>query len=291
MRAQWKGFLSFGGVSCPVALYTASSSSDRIAFATINRKTGNRVRREYVDVETGKSVERENQVKGYEVDNGQFVVLTADEVAAAVPESDKTMRVEAYIDCGAIDDVYFDKPYYLVPSDRTGVDAFMAIRDGLRDGKVAAIATAVLFRRARTVLIRAHGKGLVATTLNYDYEVRSATTAFASVPDLKIKGEMLDLARHIISTKAGAFDPREFHDRYEASLADLVKAKLEGRSLPKRKAPVASRPNDLLEALRLSAGAPTPQDARAAANANEGPRRSKTVAKSPAATAPPRKAS
>lgn len=291
MRAQWKGFLSFGGVSCPVALYTASSSSDRIAFATINRKTGNRVRREYVDVETGKPVARENQVKGYEVDNGQFVVLTPDEVAAAVPESDKTMRVEAYIECGAIDDVYFDKPYYLVPSNRTGTDAFMAIRDGLRDGKVAAIAKAVLFRRARTVLIRAHGKGLIATTLNYDYEVRSATAAFESVPDLKIKGEMLDLAKHIINTKAGAFDPREFHDRYEASLADLVKAKLEGRSLPKRKAPVASRPNDLLEALRLSAGAPTAKDARAAANANAGPRRSKAVAKSPVAAAPRRKAS
>jgi DNA end-binding protein Ku len=267
MRAQWKGFLQFGGVSCAVALYTAASTADRIAFATINKSTGNRVKREYVDVETGKPVEREQQVKGYEFDDGRFITLTPEEVAAALPEGDKSLKVDAFILCSDVQDTFFDKPYYLVPADRLSYDAFALLRDGMRDAKVAAIAKAIL---ARTVLIRPHGNGLIANTLNYDYEVRSAKEAFKEVPPLEIKGEMLDLAQHIIDTKSGTFDPRHFSDRYEAALAELVKAKLEGRSSPKRKAPIASKPSDLLEALRMSAGGVGPRGGakRAAANAN-----------------------
>ena len=134
-RANWKGFITYGEVSCPVALYTAASASERIAFNTLNRKTGNRVRREFVDSETGKRVEREDQVKGYEIDNGQFVVLEPEEVAAAVPGSDKTLKIDAFIPCSEIDDVYFDKPYYLAP-DKTGLDAFVVLRDGMKKAKV-----------------------------------------------------------------------------------------------------------------------------------------------------------
>lgn len=289
MRAQWKGFLQFGGVSCAVALYTAASTAERIAFATINKSTGNRVKREYVDVETGKPVEREQQVKGYEFDDGRFVTLTPEEVAAALPEGDKALKVEAFIPCSGVDDTYFDKPYYLTPADKLSNDAFALLRDGMRDAKVAAIAKAILFRRARTVLIRPHGNGLIANTLNYDYEVRSAKEAFTEVPALEIKGEMLELAQHIISTKFGTFDPREFHDRYENALADLVRAKLEGRSLPKRKTPIASKPSDLLEALRMSAGGATPSARRAAANVNATTRRAKPAAKVAEAAAPRRK--
>jgi DNA end-binding protein Ku len=160
----------------------------------------------------------------------------------------------------------------------------------MKEAKVAAIAKVTLFRRARTVLIRAHGKGLIATTLNFDYEVRPAAKIFESVPDLSIKGEMLDLAKHIITTKKGDFDPAEFRDRYEAALGELVKAKLQGRSLPKRKAPVASRPNDLLAALRMSAGVSGGKVAPAAANVNSGAQRQKSAAKAPGAGAPRRKA-
>jgi DNA end-binding protein Ku len=269
-RAQWKGFLKFGEVTAAVALYTASSASDRIAFNTLNRATGNRVRRELIDGETGDPVEKEDQVKGYEIENGQYIVLEPDEVAAAVPESDKTLRVQSFVPCSEIDDVYFDKPYYLAP-DRIGADAFILLRDGMKQAKVAAIAQTVLFRRMRTVLIRAHGKGLIATTLNFDCEVRSSDKAFEEMPDLEIKGEMLELAQHIISTKKGEFHASEFDDRYEVALAELVKAKMEGRALPKRKVPKVSKPNDLLQALRESAGAiaaTAPQ--RAAANANVG---------------------
>jgi DNA end-binding protein Ku len=253
-RANWKGFLKIAEIACPVALYTAASTSERIAFHTINRKTGNRVRRQFVDSETGKPVERDDQVKGYEVASGEYVVLEPEEVAAAVPNSDKTLAVDAFIRCGDIDDVYFDKPYYLAPPDRHGAEVFGLIRDGMRAQKVAALAQTVLFRRVRTVLIHAHGDGLIATTLNFDYEVRSAKDAFDDVPDLKIKGEMLELAEHIIKTKKGKFDPAAFDDRYEAALAELVKAKMQGKKIEVRKEPKPEKVVNLMAALRESAG-------------------------------------
>ena len=297
-RAQWKGFLKFGEVTAGVALYTAASTSDRITFNTINSATGNRVNRVFIDSETEKLVPKEAQTKGFEIENGRYLVIDPDEVAATIPESDKTLEIEAFIPCSDVDDVYFDKPYYLTP-DRMGSDAFAALRDGMRKSKVAAIARTVLFRRMRTVLIRPHGKGLIATTLNYDYEVRSSAKAFEDMPKLEIEGEMLDLAKHIISTKKGTFDPATFDDRYEAALAELVKAKVEGKALPKRKKIEVSQPSDLLAALRESAGllkAAETKPERTAANANAGTGRKRAargaVGKSAASkTAPQRKAS
>jgi DNA end-binding protein Ku len=253
-RANWKGFLTVAEVSCPVALYTAASTSERIAFHTLNRATGNRVRRQLIDSDTGKPVDRDDQVKGYEVGSGEYIILDPDEVAAAVPNSDKTLSVSTFIGCGDIDDVYFDKPYYLAPTDRHAEEAYALIREGMRKKKVAALAQTVLFRRVRTVLIRAHGAGLIATTLNFDYEVRSTKDAFDSVPDLKIKGEMLELAEHIIKTKSGKFNPKDYDDRYEAALAEVVKAKIEGRKIDVRKEPRQDKVVDLMAALRESAG-------------------------------------
>ncbi|MBB4509691.1 MULTISPECIES: Ku protein [Rhizobium] len=297
-RAQWKGFLKFGEVSCGVALYTAASTSERITFNTINKATGNRVNRIFIDSETEDPVPKEAQTKGFEIENGQYIIIDPEEVSAAIPESNKTLEIEAFIPCSDVDDVYFDKPYYLTP-DKMGGDAFAALRDAMKKSMVAAIARTVLFRRMRTVLIRPHGKGLIASTLNYDYEVRSSEKAFEEMPKLKIQGEMLDLAKHIISTKKGEFDPATFDDRYEAALADLVKAKIEGKSLPKPKKVQVSKPNDLLAALRESAGmmkAAADQPKRTAANANTGTGRQRAArgaaAKSAASkAAPQRKAS
>ncbi len=271
-RAQWKGFVKFGEVTCGVALYTAASTSDRITFNTINKATGNRVNRVFIDSDTEELVTKEAQTKGFEIENGQYLIIDPDEIAAAIPERDKTLEIEAFIPCTDVDDVYFDKPYYLTP-DKMGSDAFSALRDGMKKSKVAAIARTVLFRRMRTVLIRPHGKGLIATTLNYDYEVRSSKQAFEDMPKIKIEGEMLDLAKHIISTKKGEFDPSAFDDRYEAALGELVKAKIEGKAVPKRKKVEVSKPNDLLAALRESAGMGKKAEdnpKRTAANANKG---------------------
>jgi DNA end-binding protein Ku len=296
-RAQWKGFLKFGEVSCGVALYTAASTSDRITFNTVNTATGNRVNRVFIDSETEEPVPKEAQTKGFEIENGQYIIIDPEEVAATIPESNKTLEIEAFIPCSDVDDVFFDKPYYLTP-DRMGSDAYAALRDGMRKSNVAAIARTILFRRMRTVLIRPHGKGLIATTLNYDYEVRSSKKAFEEMPKIKIEGEMLDLAKHIIGTKKGEFDPATFDDRYEAALAELVKAKIEGKALPKKKKVEVSKPNDLLAALRESAGmmkAAADKPKRTAANANAGtggqPAARGTATKSSSSkTAPQRKA-
>lgn len=296
-RAQWKGFIKFGEVSAGVALYTAASTSDRITFNTINTATGNRVNRVFIDSETEEPVPKEAQTKGFEIENGQYIIIDPDEVAATIPESNKTLEIEAFIPCSDVDDVYFDKPYYLTP-DKMGSDAFAALRDGMRKSKVAGIARTVLFRRMRTVLIRPHGKGMIATTLNFDYEVRSSKKAFEEMPKLKIEGEMLDLAKHIISTKKGEFDPASFDDRYEAALAEMVKAKVEGKALPKRKKVEVSQPNDLLAALRESAGlmkTAEEKPKRTAANANAGsgrqrPARGATPKTASSKAAPQRKA-
>jgi DNA end-binding protein Ku len=130
-RANWKGYLKVAELTCPVALYPAASTSERIAFHTLNRDTGHRVQRQFIDSDTGKPVEREDQVKGYEIGNNEYIVLEPEEVAAAVPESDKTLAVEAFIPVDELDDIYFDKPYYLTPSDKHGQEAFALIRDGL----------------------------------------------------------------------------------------------------------------------------------------------------------------
>ena len=252
-RANWKGFLKLGELSCPVALYTAASESERIAFHTLNRATGHRVRRQFIDSETGKPVEREEQVKGYEVGQHEYVTFEPEEIASVIPNGDKTLAIDAFLTCNDIDALYFDRPYYLAPTDAVAAEVFELIRSGMAAKKVAAIARTVLFRRVRTLLIRPDDKGMIATTLNYDYEVRSSAEAFEGLSGRKIDPEMLELAKHIITTKKGKFDPAQFHDRYEQALTELVKAKLEGRPLPKAAKLAPTKVVDLMEALRKSA--------------------------------------
>ena len=252
-RAIWSGVIKIAEVICPVKMYTAATTSERIALHMVNRKTGNRLHRVYVDEKTDKPVASEDQVKGYETHDGSYVVLEPDEIAAAIPNSDKSLTVDTFIGCGNIDPTYFDRPYYLLPASDATQDSFVLIREALRSRKAAAIAHTVLFRRLRPVLIRAHRKGLIATTLNFDYEVRSSTDAFADLTKRKIDPEMLELAQHILKTKAGKFEPEKFQDRYEEALANLVRAKIEGRKVIPLRRPEPTKPNDLLEALRLSA--------------------------------------
>lgn len=253
-RAVWKGVIRIAEIVCPVAMYTAASTSERIALHLVNRKTGHRLRRVYVDEKTDKPVENDDQVKGYETSEGRYVVLEPEEIAAAVPDSDKVLAVDNFIACNRIEPTYLDRPYYLLPSSEVAEETFVLIREALRHSKAAAIAHAVLFRRLRPVLIRAHRKGLIATTLNFDYEVRSSADAFKDVTKRKIDPEMLKLAQHILKTKAGKFAPEKFDDRYEEALAELVKAKMEGRKIVPIRQPKPTKSSDLLEALRMSAG-------------------------------------
>jgi DNA end-binding protein Ku len=253
-RASWRGFLTIEALSCPVALYTAVSSADRLSFNIINRKTGHRVERQFVDSETGKPVSRDDQVKGYRLEQGDYIIIGDDEIASITPHGDKTLTVESFIDSDDIDKLFFERPYYLAPGPGEGGEVLALIAEAMRARKVTALARAVLFRRYRTMLIRPREDGLIATLLNFDYEVRSAKEAFKAIPDLKITDEMLDLAGHIIATKQGEFNPAAYEDRYEAALVELVKAKIEGKPLPKKKPAKEEKVVDLLQALRESAG-------------------------------------
>jgi len=253
-RANWKGYLKAGELTCAVALYTAASTSERISFHIINRDTGNRVHRQLIDSETEREVSNDDIVKGYELENGEYVVLEQEEIAAALPGSDKTLDMADFIGCDAIDTVYLERPYYLAPTDGAALEVFALIRDGMRAKKVAALVQTVLFRRLRTLLIRPDGDGMIATTLNFDYEVRPADEAFDDIPDIKIADEMLDLAKHIIGTKKKAFDPEAFDDRHENALQEMIKAKIEGRKIKLAPPPKETKVTDLMEALRQSAG-------------------------------------
>lgn len=254
-RAQWKGHLRVDEISCAVALYTAASTAERTRFHMVNADTGNRLKREFVDEKSGKPVPRDEQVKGYETDENRYIILEQDEIDAVIPQSDKILTIDAFIACRDVDTVYFDKPYYLAPADEVAEDAFRLIRDGMRKNKVAALAQTVLFRRARALMVRPHGAGLVANTLNFDYQVRSAGKAFKNVASPRIKKEMLDLASHIIGTMSAEFDPSESEDRYEEAVAELVRAKIEGRKIKPVRQRKQEKVVDLMAALRESAKA------------------------------------
>lgn len=279
-RANWKGFVKISELTIPVALYSAATTSERVSFHTINRKTGNRVRRQFVDEETEQPVEKENQVKGYEISQGQYVIIEPKEMQEAIPESDKTISIQTFLPYSDVDTAYFDKPYFLAPAGNVANEGFGLISEGMRRKNVVALGRAVLFRRLRTLLLRAQGPLLVAHTLHFDYEVRTASEIFDDIPELKIEGEMLDLAKHIIKTKSGKFNPREFDDRYEEALAELVRAKIAGREFKQPKPLKETKVIDLMDALRQSAeaaGKPAPK--------------AKTARKKKTEAAPRRKAS
>ncbi|POO54928.1 Ku protein [Agrobacterium rosae] len=252
-RASWKGHIKFGDFACEVGLYSAITSSEKISFNIVNRKTGNRVERQYVDSDTGEQVDKSDQVRGFELDNGDHVIVEGDEIAALMPDSNKVIDIENFIACDDIDKLYFDRPYFLAATDGDGEDALSLLAQAMQRQNVVAIAEAVLFRRNRNLIIRPHGKALIATTLSFDYEVRSQNTTFKSIPDMKFDDEMLELASHIIKKRAGKFDPAAYADRYNDALAELVKAKIEGRPIKKPIEEKRDNVVDLKEALRRSA--------------------------------------
>lgn len=274
-RAVWKGHLTIDQLICPVALTSAVSTSERVTLHVMNRRTGHRLRRLFVDSVTGAEVDRDAQVKGWEQGPDDYLAIEPEEIAAVLPVSDKRLVVEAFIACSDVDDLYFDKPYYLRPADPSGAEVYALICRGLADNHVAALASAVLFRRNRRVLVRPHAGGLIATMLNFDYAVRSAEEVFQEVPAVKIDAEMLELAQHIIRTKHGRFDPEDFDDRYEKALADLVRAKREGRPIVRPKPQPPARVIDLKEALRASAGLPAGRTSSGKAGGKAAPRRRK----------------
>jgi DNA end-binding protein Ku len=254
-RALWKGRIEApGGFECGVGLYSALSSAEKVSFHIVNRKTGNRVERHFIDAETEEPVERDQQVRGFQLDDGNYVLIEPETLKALVPQSDKTITVRHFLPCDAVDKLYFDKPYFLGPASAADEEAFAAFAQALENSSTAAFAEAVLFRRNRAIIIHVQDGALLGATLNYDYEVRSARNAFRGLKDPDYDADLLELAGHLIDSKMGKFDPSAFPDRYNAALMELVDAKMEGRKLPKAKLEPDRKVIDLREALRLSAG-------------------------------------
>ena len=252
-RPNWKGYLKLSLVSCPIALYPATSSGERISFRQINKKTGNRLRQQLVDEDSREPVEVQDKGRGYEVAKGQYIQVEEDELDAIQVESTHTIEIEKFVPLSEIDVRYFDSPYYLIPDDQVGLDAFSVIRDAMASKKMVGIGQVVLQKRERPILLEAFGKGIRGMTLRYPYEVRSETEYFQDIPDLKIAPDMLKLAQHIIDTKAAHFEPSAFVDRYEIELVELLKKKQAGLP-PKKTEPRMPRPtgSNIFDLLRRS---------------------------------------
>ena len=209
-RAYWKGYLKLSLVSCPVALYPASSSSERVSFNRINSKTGNRLQQQMVDAESGEPVDKENISRGYEYAKGQYIIVEDDELEKIKIESTHTIEIDSFVPRAEIDDRYMSSPYYLSPTDQVGQEAFSVIRDVMREKKMVGLGRVVLTRREHVVMLEPFDKGLLATTLRYAYEIRDHAEYFEDIPNLKLPAEMMKLAAHIVDTKAEHFDPKKF---------------------------------------------------------------------------------
>lgn len=252
-RPAWKGYLKLSLVSCAVELTNTTDHSEKVSFRVINRKTGNTVKRQYVDSVTGKPVADADEVKGYEIGDDEYLLVEEDEIDAVQIESSHTLSIEHFVDRADIPQIYFDTPYYVTPSDDVSEEAFAVIREAMARQRKAGIARIVLYRRERPVMIEPFDKGLLLTTLRYDKTVRKPEEIFDGLGQPKLDTELIDLATHIIGKKQAAFDPSGFEDRYAQALLDLIQAKQKGRKPPVVQA--AERPANvvnLFEALKKS---------------------------------------
>src|ERR1700739_1472797 len=261
-RANWKGFLRLSLVTCPVALYPATSESEKISFNQLNKKTGHRIKYLKVDADTGEEVPNEDIVKGYMLDKDMFVEVSKDELEDIALESTRTIDIDEFVDKAEIAPRYLIRPYYLRPDGKVGHDAFAVIRETIREMNKVAIGRVVLTNREHIIALEPMDKGLVGTLLRYPYEVRSEEEHFDEIQDVKVTNDMLDLAKHIVNQKSGRFEPEKFEDHYETALVDLINSKRSGKPITPRERPRGENVVDLMEALRRSVrGAATERSA------------------------------
>jgi DNA end-binding protein Ku len=251
-RAYWKGYLKLSLVSCPVALYPATSDREKISFHQIHKQTGNRIRYKKVDADTGREVDNADIIKGYEISKGEYVEVEPKELEAVEIESKRVIEIEQFVPKDEIDELYINNPYYLVPDGEVGQQAFAVIREAIRKEGMVALAKVVFTSREHIIAIEARGKGMMGVTLRYPYEVREEGDYFDDIENERVPKDMLDLATHIVGTKKGKFQPEKFEDRYEDALKSLIKKKQKGEKIetPKERAP--SNVVSLMDALRQS---------------------------------------
>jgi DNA end-binding protein Ku len=252
-RAYWKGSLKLSLVSCPVLLYPASTSAEKTRFHMINKETGNRLKQQMVDAESGDIVEGDQKARGYELKKGEYVEIEKDELDAVQIESNHTIDIDSFVPKEEIDKRYLNHPYYIAPDGKAGVDAFAVIRDAMKDQDRVALARIVLTNREHIIAIEPLGKGLLGTTLRYPYELRDEGEYFDGIKSPKVSKDMIELAGHILKTKAAHFDPSSFTDEYENALKKLVRRKAAGK--PVETAEREEKPDNvisLMDALKQS---------------------------------------
>ena len=254
-RPYWKGYLKLSLVSCSVALFPATSNGERISFHWLNRETGNRLRQLMVDSSTNEPVEREDRVRGYQIAKNDYLVIEDEDLDAVEIESSHTVEIERFVPRSEIDPVYLDSAYYLAPNDKVAEEAFAVIREAMEAQGVVGLGRAVIARRERLFVLEPRDKGILATSLHYNYEVREDSAYFEEIPDIKIPGEMLDLAKHIIQTKMTHFDITKFEDRYENALIEMIRGKQAGRPVEAFRPQQPTNVINLMEALRKSIAA------------------------------------
>jgi DNA end-binding protein Ku len=253
-RANWKGFLRLSLVTCPVALYPATSESEKISFNQLNRQTGHRIKYLKVDADTGDEVPNEDIVKGYQLEKDQFIEVTKEELEEIALESTRTIEIDEFVERSEIDPRYLIRPYYLRPDGKVGHDAFAVIRETIREMDKVAIGRVVLTNREHIIALEPLDKGLVGTLLRYPFEVRSEAEYFDEIQDVKVTKDMLDLAKHIVNQKSGSFEPEKFEGHYETALVDLINQKRAGKPITPKERPRGENVVDLMEALRRSVG-------------------------------------
>src|ERR1700719_3747049 len=251
-RAYWKGYLKLSLVSCPIALYPATSEREKISFNQLNKATGHRIRYRKVDAETGEEVPSDQIIKGYEVAKGEYVEVQPEELEAVAIESKRTIDIEEFVPKSQIDELYLRDPYYIAPDGDVGQQAFAVIREAIRKEGMVAVGKVVFTSREHIIALEARGKGLLGITLRYPYEVRNEADYFDDIPDEKIPKDMIDLASHIVETKAAHFDPSKFEDQYEDALKELLKKKQEGKPVERPERPKPTNVVNLMDALRQS---------------------------------------
>ena len=251
-RAYWKGYLKLSLVSCPVAMYPATSEREKISFHQLHKQSGNRIRYKKVDADTGEEVENTDIIKGFEISKGEYIEIEPEELEAVEIESKRVIDIQQFVPKDDIDELYINNPYYLVPDGEVGQQAFAVIREAIRKEGMVALGKVVFTSREQIIALEARGKGMMGVTLRYPYEVRKEEDYFDEVENEKVPKDMLDLATHIVSTKTGKFDPDKFEDRYEEALKALIKKKQKGEKIERPKERAPTNVVNLMEALRQS---------------------------------------
>ena len=262
-RSFWKGYLKLSLVTCPVAMTPATSENEKVRFHTLNAKTGNRVVSQYVDAVSEKPVDEDNEVKGYQRGEDEYVMLEDDEIEAVALESTRTIDIDSFVPRDTIEWIWYDKPHYLTPDDPVGEEAFSVIRDAMASTDTVGISRLVMYRRERAVMLEPRGKGIILWTLRYGEEVRDESEYFGHIEQGKPDPKLMTLVKRLIDERTVPWDPKMVNDPVQDKLLDIIAAKKKGKKRPAKARLATEEPAsnvvNIMDALRKSIGSETKQ--------------------------------